>query len=627
MPHFFESDLELTVAGPLLCSATGVSTWGVDAMFQRDHQGRCIIPGSHVKGKLREAWRELKETGGLAVDIERCLGRESADGDYLPHRAEIVFSDFTYSGPAPPSFLLHRIRMNPQSGTAEEGALLCIESPFRSGMPTKWRGSARFPAPDLPDGQRLHEELLQGLRWITAIGAEKGVGFGRLLEVTSIALKHEEAKVVPEPCQTAPKVMGLFIRAVDPILIGGVRMKDNYLESETILTGTVLKGALAQCLRRRLRLPPEDAIKPSEIMTKAGLDLLGKHFEGLRFTHAFPSRSPARRPVQYPLSLTKTKSGILRDVALSRDGLLFERAAPQFRIDWKDASAVDSEYGWSSPEPFSRTRTKIHALTRRAEEEKLYTFQYIYPEKLEKCSREDESQELEAGWPTERFCEEWGEQPETVWMSNVFLPEGLSEQEYRTLAGELLFVVRKWLDCIGKRDGRINALVCERQLPPATPCRSPVQDGTSIITLQSDALMLNPWTLADGESATVEMAYRSFWDEVSAGTFELTRYFAAEKLVGGYLGRRFKVEGRYFPFLLTNAGSVFVLKATGKGDGDPELMLQQWLRNGLPTAAWALDKYGKTSEGRLDWRKCPFTRENGFGEILVNLACHWKQNQ
>jgi len=83
---------------------------------------------------------------------------------------------------------------------------------------------------DQTGGERVKEHILTGLRWITALGAEKGVGYGRLVEVTSEHFNREESRtdIISSPSDT----IGLAITMVDPLMIGGVRIKDNYLKSE-----------------------------------------------------------------------------------------------------------------------------------------------------------------------------------------------------------------------------------------------------------------------------------------------------------------------------------------------------------------------------------------------------------
>ena len=76
--------------------------------------------------------------------------------------------------------------------------------------------------------------------------------------------------------------------------------------------------------------------------------------------------------------------------------------------------------------------------------------------------------------------------------------------------------------------------------------------------------------------------------------------------------------GQSYPYLLTKAGSVFVLHVAEKEKA--ELLLTNWLANGLHLPEWVKAKY---KNDKPLWDVFPFVRENGFGEINVNLKWHW----
>jgi hypothetical protein len=596
MALYFKIKISLKIQAPFLCSATGPRSWGIDLSFNRNHEGKLSIPKSHIKGKLREAWNELQQTEIFSVDIDRWLGKKSGDekGDYAPHRGLMIFSDFTCLFKQNLG-QTHRIRIEKTSGTAAEGALITAEAPHLSGKITKWSGEIAFPAADQTEGERVKEHILTGLRWITALGAEKGVGYGRLVEVTSEHFNRKESRtdIISSPADT----IGLAITMLDPLMIGGVRIKDNYLKSEKILTGTVIKGALAQCIRRRLNLNGNQELNESTPgATEAGISNIARHFEQLRITHAFPSRQSLVRPVKPPISLVKANG--LHDIALSEKPRLINDKAPAFAIDWKDASDVDFAYGWAHPKTLARTRTAIETVTRKAEEEKLYTFEYI-------CPVDDQNKEI-------------------TWLSNIYLPDNLDENERKKLSDEICFVVHNWFDYIGKRDSRIKtARVSSGHWLLAVREFDISQDKITVLTLQSDALILDPWVLKGEDKDSLFEAYKEFWNDISGGAFELKRFFAAQKLKGGYLGRRFRINGKYYPFFLTRAGSVFVLKI--KNQTKAEKLGKTWQHRGVPIPDWAFKRYGRPSDRKLDWQKCPFTPENGFGEIVMNLPCHWEQ--
>jgi len=164
------------------------------------------------------------------------------------------------------------------------------------------------------------------------------------------------------------------------------------------------------------------------------------------------------------------------------------------------------------------------------------------------------------------------------------------------------------------------------------PSKAPIVKGEILLTLQADAIMLNPEDvrlLVIGED--LFQHYGNFWKEISgrdgAGPcLELVDYFAHQNFQGGYLYHRYfgasereQNPDHYYPYYLTGAGSVFRLRVADENAA--RLCLQRWEHIGLDLPAWVLQVYGQY--GRDLWQNCPFVPENGYGEIAVNLNWHW----
>jgi len=56
--------IKLILDGPIHSHSTAAGNPGVDSPMSRDSDGRYSLPGSLVKGRLREAMTELKEKAG-----------------------------------------------------------------------------------------------------------------------------------------------------------------------------------------------------------------------------------------------------------------------------------------------------------------------------------------------------------------------------------------------------------------------------------------------------------------------------------------------------------------------------------------------------------------------------------
>jgi hypothetical protein len=94
---------------------------------------------------------------------------------------------------------------------------------------------------------------------------------------------------------------------------------------------------------------------------------------------------------------------------------------------------------------------------------------------------------------------------------------------------------------------------------------------------------------------------------------------------GDFLWNRFSRQSLYSPYVLTNAGAVFVLRVMNGGDaGAAAMKVEEWVRNGLPLATTVRKRFGLAGNAG-DWKKCPYVPENGYGEIAVDQEWHWKE--
>ena len=140
--------IKLTIRGPLLTKDSHPAGYGVDApFFQRD--GALVIPGTHVEGKLREAFAELAAFAGSGITKERIaalMGAETWTGDLAPARGRLHFGDFKCGTPT--GHLRYRVKIDRDTGAASERMLLLLESHFASGKPVEANGEFEVWAGD-----------------------------------------------------------------------------------------------------------------------------------------------------------------------------------------------------------------------------------------------------------------------------------------------------------------------------------------------------------------------------------------------------------------------------------------------------------------------------------------------
>jgi hypothetical protein len=607
----------LHLKGPVLTEASTLGEPGLDSPFARNHEGNLYLPFSLVKGKLKEAWAELAGLPGvnLKSDLNKGFGGPPTSGSWDPNRGRLHFTDFLCKTPEVASGGKKKnsttgIKRDPERKAAKEGAIQVMEKPFDAGREVLFEGVCWFFAKDDAEVTAIMADLGLLFSWLTSLGADRTVGFGEFLGANLGG--EPNAMVVdipapdPQPEMPPADVMDLKFELLDPFCIAEKHLTKYLFEGSEIIPGGALKGTLASMVLEMLGKPGHAL---DDKLDNGAWGILGKNFESIRFTHAFPvgknfdekrtipgfpgdrNRS---RPNVLPLSLVKfgKKEGY-EDVALHQ-GAFFpgsyengQSCAPAFQIDWKGDSDVREAFHW--PKRLKRdlrVRHEHDPRTRRAMDGPLFAYETVSPaEDVEWRTQVDLSRVNKADKPQVWAC----------------LKELLS----------------LGFNGLGKTKARTGPVKCEASRSEGVEPK----DGLFVVTLQTPAFLCDPIEAAKTSAFLFDL-YKAVWSDLSKDssgkpTLELVRFFARQSLEGGYLGQRFGAKRPYNPFFLTSAGSVFVLKPAGEMETQASELVTKWRDHGLPLPGWVENSYGNT------WDTNPFLPENGYGEIAVNLNCHW----
>jgi hypothetical protein len=623
MKTYHELQVELTVRAPFISAGGADAVRGLDKLFVRRPDGRIAVNDSHIKGKLREALKELNGYEAIpeSFEIKDLFGPEEPKKDNTApppdHRMKgrLHFSDFIASNPVlsandlAKQDRLTKVRINSTTGTSKEQCLLTIESIFETGTPVTINGTISFFA-DIDEATMIATTLSSGLKWITAIGGAKGSGFGRLEQVKT-ALSHSDpvtASLLPETYQE----FNIHFEFLDDLLIGGIKKATYFVESETTISGGAIKGSIARFLNRLCGTKPDwTSIDENNRAIFEKFPLLAQQFSRIHCSHAFPAGfDQVHRPVRIPFSAVTVNgdTSSMYDVALHPGAVLDNQSRiPLFQINWKSFDSAHRMFGWTFPEITNKTRTAIHAEAKRAKDEKLYTFQYLSPYQAKEAGQDSCSRKIR-------------------WITTIRLPN-LEPEAQRQLAKEFFDAVQQGWRYLGKRDARFTFSVHESE-PNAfhedfEALSQEQADGQAIIVLQSDTLMFDGKMLAENQGCFPDLhaVYRDYWHWISEGSCKLIRFFARQKFAGGYQAQySFQLHDRYYPFILTEAGSVFVLKILDEAKA--KSILRKYKQDGLRLPP---DIAARIPDKAAQWKSCPFVPENGYGEIAVNMAWHWNR--
>ena len=597
--QLYEFKVSLEVEGPVLTHSSVPLKWGIDAPFAKDSMGRPIIPWTLVKGRLLESWTELRTLAGGAFepDVERLFGVATGSDANIqagapPRRGTLRGTDFVLTREEPrQDRILYRIQIDDERGTAQTGMYQVIESPLAPGEPGTFSGTLSIHAASLQDAREVAVWLDKGLRWIPSVGAFKTVGFGSLRKVTvEEPTATKVAKAAPDNYLQDGRV-SLAIRFDRPFEISRSQPNSILFESEVVIPGGVLKGAFAATWAESLGKPPWETVASGFDPDRCDLSA---SFHLIRFTHAVPEEN-GKRPVHIPFSAVFAGKDRPFDTALASGPGLCDGRAPSFQPDWKDEQEGKARqtFGWPNLETELRVRTAIEKGV--AKDKALFAYEAVVP-------------------------------GDRRWIFDIDLSAIDDVDAASRTALQLIELMAHGIRGIGKTKANTSSL--DVLLQPVLPAMTgkPRNDGLVVLSLQSDALLFDALALTETSGpADLQKLYEAYFGRTSGASMSLIRYFARQRLAGGwYLHSRFQPGKAYHPLALTEAGSVFVLRIENREKA--EKVLDGWRRRGLPIPDSVSKRLERTIDGTsvsgADWRNCPFVPENGWGEVALDLDFH-----
>jgi len=584
--------IQFHVLGPVLTRASAIGQPGIDAamaagtFFNSTGQKVCkyYLPGTLIRGLLREAWQELAAVDPafsrlpakwLGETSKKTIGDEETNE---PERGRVLFSDFVdwTHDTREQQRNRTRIQIDPKMGAAHAGMMQVMTAPYAAGQPICFEGNLRVLLSDSEPLEELLRPLSAGLRWIRALGACRSAGFGR---VATVVVGNPDRES-PQPAPPAER-WTVALTFDSPVIFSKHRVSNNLFESGETIPGAALKGCIAEM------------IKPD----RAKYQSLLNELHAVGFSHGFPSKDDAPRPSCWPLSLAeiRTVASPMEIPSEMYDCLQYEQPPPErevsFDIDWKNKTleSVREKYGWPEEEYELRVRTAIAGEKGSAGDGQLFAWNMRLP--------------YDVTWRA------------TVDASRV------SDAARRQLAELISFGIEPL--------GKTKALAATGMAIDKPGNLMERGDGFFVVTLQTPALLVDPnrHLAPDGTAGTTALdamraEYADVWKELSGGSLRLTNHFHRLTLSGGeYFRRRFSHKHNYRPFLLTDPGSVFVLSPVPGREAAAKEKLANWIKSGLPVSASVRGFYqiGGVPDERL-WERCPYLPENGYGEITVNQS-------
>lgn len=433
---------------------------------------------------------------------------------------------------------LTRVQLEDNTGASKAGSLQVIAQSHLPGAEVTFTGTGWVLAKSANEAEGFLVWLRAAMEMTPAIGEIKSGGFGEIVNFDVLG-PVASCPLAPASAEgPAWEACALQLSFDQPFLVDPDIRSGNVYYGAEIIPGNILKGAIADMLRLAGKLDDYD-------------DLL----TAMTIRHAMPG---ADRPKIAPLSLAAVDGGLVDVLHRAPGGI------PKFQIDWKDKDwKLATDQSWFRPgqlASYVRTRTAVGA-DNVAEESKLFS---------------------------QRMIATHDGQKQQIWNSAFVLPAGSDPELQGKLEALASFLKQHGILRIGKTAAPVAVAVDGWRDQTLTHA------DTYRITLQTPAWMIPRSALKDG-ARDAKALYAAYFNALG-GT--LIDFVALQDWSGG--PRIVKKDQPYYPWLLTRAGSVFIV------EGLKAETLAGWQRTGLPLP-----------DNTQCWTTCPFVPENGFGEIRV----------
>ncbi|MFZ4700730.1 MAG: RAMP superfamily CRISPR-associated protein, partial [Candidatus Methylumidiphilus sp.] len=265
MPDYCHT-LSIKLQAPIISQAVGAMAFGFDKAALRE-DAACVLPGSLIRGNLRHALQhfaelevlDAKTAEELKKDIRRWFGPDSKEdelpADMAPSRACLYF-DYYWKAQDPGGGKTprYRIQIDEDTGAVKSGHLVVIEAPYATGQEVEFTGKIIARLHDEAEDGKLQRWLGKAAAYLPAVGALKGVGFGKLVEGKLKPWAESEQPSNTNNAQatgtfTGKTRIGLELELDRPFCIAQSHVPDgNLFTSEETIPGGVIKGALEQSL-------------------------------------------------------------------------------------------------------------------------------------------------------------------------------------------------------------------------------------------------------------------------------------------------------------------------------------------------------------------------------------------
>ena len=352
---------------PLNIGSGNKSSGLVKSMTIKDSFGKPFIPASTIKGLIKKNYRYLND------NYEEVFGK----GGYSP--SNIIVDDFKlctekneYYNNVRFGNAIDRFRK-----VSKDKALYS-----REVVSGKFEGYVTL----INLSNTIEDEIKVAIKMIKEIGSGKSIGYGKV----KVTIENCDEKTLLSSTNKSSDRFAL--KFYSPLLIGGKQKVSNYIESDTVIKGSVVRAAFAKIILSNCTVNEYDNedkknwvyYREKENCVNCKMKCICKEFSNIKFSYFYPKDSEI-----VPLSAQSCKNnkehGFVDDLIYHNKNyecsLCIKEGIKNSRLEFakglRTTGCSDKDKREFKVIKTVATKTAINSYTKTAADNKLYTIESI----------------------------------------------------------------------------------------------------------------------------------------------------------------------------------------------------------------------------------------------------------
>lgn len=240
----------------------------------KDSEGKPYIPGSTIKGLIRDNYRSI------CNNSDEIFGKEG----YNP--SKVIVEDLKLKSSDSNTSVRFGNAIDRYRGVSKENALYSKE--VATGI---FEGYIHI----LEESDEINDDIELAIKMISALGSGKSTGFGKVTIIVEKDVEINNDSKVEKLYNSKNFALNFY----SPLFIGGKQKSYNFMKTDTVIKGSVVRAAFAKIILNNCTENQNDTkdkenwvyYRDKENCLKCNFANICKEFSHLKFSYFYPQGS------------------------------------------------------------------------------------------------------------------------------------------------------------------------------------------------------------------------------------------------------------------------------------------------------------------------------------------------